>query len=337
VGDSRFAVTSILPTATVEQLREAGEEYPEIIRSQYLALPPTVPTRVHRLAADITADITNPYDKAKAIEAYLRTYPYTLDVPPAPQDGDIADYFLFELLTGYCDYYATSMVVMARSVGLPARMVSGYAPGSYIPSAAEYVVRLADAHSWVEIYFPGIGWVEFEPTASQPITPRPLEDEQTGATPIPVQTVEDRRGSTIEMVARGLFIVSIVLAATVAGGSGLYLLGKRLAAKPGIQQIYMRVFQHGSKLTSSTRIHETPLMFAERLGESLRSSIQRGMTGHLLAPAPEELDYLTKLYIRAVYSSHSPTLEENTQARDTWRRLYWRLLLARVLRRKTPS
>ena len=79
----------------------------------------------------------------------------------------MADYFLFDLKTGYCDYYATSMIVMARAVGLPARLVIGYANGDYDPVKAEYVIREADAHSWVEVYFAGAGWVEFEPTASE--------------------------------------------------------------------------------------------------------------------------------------------------------------------------
>ena len=82
------------------------------------------------LAKELTANMANPYDKAKAIEAYLRTYPYSLDIKPPPPDRDVADYFLFDQKIGYCDYYATSMVVLSRAVGLPARLVIGYANGS---------------------------------------------------------------------------------------------------------------------------------------------------------------------------------------------------------------
>ena len=81
----------------------------------------------------------------------------------------MADYFLFDLKQGYCDYYATSMVVLARAAGLPARLVVGYANGSYDHERAQYIVTENYAHSWVEIYFADIGWVEFEPTSSQPV------------------------------------------------------------------------------------------------------------------------------------------------------------------------
>ena len=100
-----------------------------------------------------------------AIEAYLRTISYTLDVPAPPLDRDVADYFLFDLRRGYCDYFATAMVVLARSVGIPARLVTGYASGGYDVISAQFVVLEKDAHSWVEVYFPSYGWVEFEPTS----------------------------------------------------------------------------------------------------------------------------------------------------------------------------
>ena len=89
----------------------------------------------------------------------------------------MVDYFLFDLKEGYCDYYATSMAILARAAGLPSRLVVGYASGDYDPANNRYVVTEADAHSWVEIYFTGRGWVEFEPTASLPLIPLP---EDTG-------------------------------------------------------------------------------------------------------------------------------------------------------------
>ncbi|MCI0609527.1 MAG: DUF3488 and transglutaminase-like domain-containing protein, partial [Anaerolineae bacterium] len=163
-----YQAESYVPYVTEEQLRTSSTEYPEEIRERYLDLPRSVPERVHQLAQEIAASRTNPYDKAKAIEACLRTYPYHLEVSAPPEDQDVADYFLFDLKKGYCDYYATAMVVLARSSGLPARFVSGYSSGSYDAPNAQYVVRELNAHSWAEIYFPEIGWVEFEPTGSQP-------------------------------------------------------------------------------------------------------------------------------------------------------------------------
>jgi len=330
-GFDRYRVRSLLPVATIEQMRASDKNYPEIIRERYLALPGTVPARVRRLARELTENGTNPYDQAVALEAYLRTYPYTLDVPPPPQDRDIADYFLFDLLTGYCDYYASSMVVMARSIGLPARLVTGYASGAYIPSSAQYVVRIKDAHSWVEIYFNGIGWVEFEPTASQPQILRPNETEETSATPIPVQTVEDRRGFSLHSISGPLFVVSLVLVLAISAGTATYIIRRRSKSRIDILQIYMRVFQHGNKLVSTMKIHETPSMFAERLGDRLRILPREGFARRFLSPASKELEFLTDLYVRVMYSTYRTSTEEDVQARTVWQKLYWRLLLAQAL------
>ncbi len=134
----------------------------------YLTLPDTTPNRVKTLAREVTAEAETPYDQAKALEAYLRGYPYNLDILDLPEHVvDIADYFLFDLQQGYCDYYATTMVVMAR-IGLPARLAIGYAAGFYDNERNRFAVTEADAHSWPEIYFPAYGWIPCEPTAAQP-------------------------------------------------------------------------------------------------------------------------------------------------------------------------
>ena len=126
-----YKAESYLPIVTVDEMRAASTDYPEEIRTRYLQLPDELPGRVRQLAQEITRGQTTPYDKAHAIEAYLRGYPYDLDVPTPPVGHDVADYFLFDLREGYCDYYATAMVVLARVNGVPARFVSGYAPGYY--------------------------------------------------------------------------------------------------------------------------------------------------------------------------------------------------------------
>jgi hypothetical protein len=123
---------------------------------------------VRRLGEIIVQERTDAYSRALAIEAYLRGIPYSLDVGMPPEDRDVVDYFLFDLRTGYCDYYASSMVVLARSVGLPARLVVGYASGAYNVDAQAFQVTGKEGHTWVEVYISGLGWVEFEPTAGLP-------------------------------------------------------------------------------------------------------------------------------------------------------------------------
>ena len=131
-----------------------------------------LPARVRDLARTVTAGATNPYDQASQIEAYLRTLTYDLKVPLVAADRDLVDAFLFDLRRGYCDYFASAFVVMARSVGLPARLAVGYASGQTVAPGV-WVVSAADAHSWPEVYFEGVGWVPFEPTPARPM-PAPL-------------------------------------------------------------------------------------------------------------------------------------------------------------------
>jgi transglutaminase-like putative cysteine protease len=154
-----YQVESARPSASVVDLQASGDVYPSWVADRYLQLPEGVPQRVIDLAAEITSNRTDPYARAVAIEKYLRQFPYTLDIPGPPADQDVADYFLFELQQGYCDYYATTMVVLARSIGLPARVVSGYRGGELDETTGAIQVAGDNAHSWVEVYFNGIGWI----------------------------------------------------------------------------------------------------------------------------------------------------------------------------------
>jgi transglutaminase-like putative cysteine protease len=166
-GDTYNAVGS-RSIATVEQLREAGTAYPGWVEDRYLQLPIDLPRRVREEARRVAAGAANPYDQAKAIETYLRTFPYDLSVPAAPPGRDVVDYHLFELRRGYFDYQSTSMAVMLRALGVPARVAVGYALDPAESQETTYTVRKRDAYSWVEVYFPGYGWVNFNPTSDRP-------------------------------------------------------------------------------------------------------------------------------------------------------------------------
>ena len=163
---SKYTVVSKVSEASVSELRTANQVYSPAIRQRYLALP-TIPERVRQFAEQTTASQATPYDKAIAIEAYLRTLPYTVDLPPPPEDRDGVDYFLFDSKTGYCDYFASAMAVMLRSVGVPARVVSGYAPGT-VQDDGSFLIKDSDSHTWAEGYFPPFGWIPFEPSGSFP-------------------------------------------------------------------------------------------------------------------------------------------------------------------------
>ena len=123
------------------------------------------PERVAQLAEQITQDCTNTYDKCKAVERYLRQYPYTKDVDYRGYVNFI-DAFLFEKQAGYCIHYASAMVMMLRSIGIPARLVEGYRYDYGVPSENGFDIPGRYAHTWPEAYLDGFGWVRFDPTAA---------------------------------------------------------------------------------------------------------------------------------------------------------------------------
>ena len=163
----RYEGVSRLPVARPAQARSAGSDYPEKIREVYLQLPPLDP-RIPDLARRVTASADNPFDKAVTLESYLRSnYGYTLNLTGKLGDDPLAR-FLFETREGHCEYFASAMAIMLRSIGIPSREVNGFLPGEYNDLGGDYIVRASDAHSWVEVYFPGTGWLTFDPTPAAP-------------------------------------------------------------------------------------------------------------------------------------------------------------------------
>ncbi|MBS4175865.1 DUF4129 domain-containing transglutaminase family protein [Bacillus sp. FJAT-49736] len=167
---SDYSVIYNVPLYSMKELK-ARPEQEFIPPPEYLKLPKLLPKRVHDLAEKITKGKDNEYDKAKAIEAYFQTNGFVYDqrnVAVPGQAQDYVDQFLFNTKRGYCDNFSTSMVVLLRSVGIPSRWVKGYSGGDYVDTVDEtykiYNVTNNNAHSWVEVLFPNVGWVPFEPT-----------------------------------------------------------------------------------------------------------------------------------------------------------------------------
>lgn len=164
-----FRVTSWLLNPTVEDLRAAGDTYPDWIKERYLQIPNGFSPQVQELAVRITQGKTNAYDKAVAITNYLRAQiVYTDTVPKPPSNRDPIEWFLIQLRQGFCKYYASAEVMMLRSVGIPARLAVGYAQGVSSDNNQQFQVRIKEAHAWPEVYFPNLGWIEFEPTTALP-------------------------------------------------------------------------------------------------------------------------------------------------------------------------
>jgi transglutaminase-like putative cysteine protease len=217
---------------TIVQLRAAGDTYPDWVTAENLQLPDALPPEIAALARRITAQAKTPYDKADAITQYLRsniTYSTTVGNPPPGRES--LDWFLFDSKKGFCNYYASAEVILLRSVGIPARMVVGFAQGEFTAPNL-YVVRARDEHAWPEVYFPGIGWVEFEPTGNQAPLVRTLGEvlpptglagtaapagpagqkatEQPTPTPAGATTTSSRSGTALNWLLGLIFICAIL-------------------------------------------------------------------------------------------------------------------------------
>lgn len=196
-----YQVQAAVTEATIAQMRAAGIDYPDWVIERYLQVPDTVTERTKELARRITEGLDTPYDRVVAITTWLReNIEYSETIPSPPPNQEPIDWVLFDLQQGFCNYYATAEVIMLRSIGIPARWSVGYAQGEYLDEDSRYVVRQRDAHAWPEVYFPGLGWVEFEPTASQPVLQRPpgVESEQDLEGNLPPDSDVDQRDLTDE-------------------------------------------------------------------------------------------------------------------------------------------
>ncbi len=164
-----YSVVSLVDRSSREKLRAATGDIPEEVADTYLQIPDGLPQRVRDLGRELTAQGDTPYEKAEAVEAWLGdNVEYSLDLTGQPPDADAVDWFLFEHQRGWCEPIASSMVMMLRSGGVPARFVTGFQPGLRNPFSGWYEVRVADAHAWVEAWVPGHGWVQFDPTGAVP-------------------------------------------------------------------------------------------------------------------------------------------------------------------------
>ncbi len=332
-----YRAESRLPAATAAALRSSGSDYPDWIRRRYLHLPDSIPNRVLTLARDLTATEPTPYDRAKAIERYLRAFPYNLDLPGPPPDRDIADYFLFDLQQGYCDYYATSMVVLARAAGIPARLAVGYINGTYDRANHRYLVSEAEAHAWVEIYFPDTGWVTFEPTGGRPA----LERAESDLPPVPPEletppeAFSTARGTPpnrllwwwLALPGTLLLVVAVVTAGYTLDGWRL----RRLAPVTTIALIQQRLHWHAHRLHTPTHEGDTPYELMAEMTERINDMATRKKWGGYLNRGVADLRSLTELYVRASYSPHRLDATDRARAVRLWQRLRWRLWLARLL------
>ncbi|MBI2955438.1 MAG: transglutaminase domain-containing protein [Chloroflexi bacterium] len=340
----RYTVESSVSVADVKSLREAGNAYPGWLEERYLSLPRTIPRRTLMLGAQIADRYNNGYDKALAIETYLRGLTYSEQVNLPPSVRDAVDYFLFVGREGYCDYFASAFVVLARSRGIPSRVVSGYAPGEPDLARGLTVVRDSHAHSWPEVYFPEFGWIEFEPTPSRPIVARPetppmqlsiadgieFDEEDDGenaglweeppdvdwtfADPLFRSGPDDVLGLLSRVLAALLFL------AALAGAALLFLWRRDLGSlMPGTVQ-FVKMCRLASWFGIGKRSHQTPDEYALTLSG-------------IVPDQKHNIWLITEAYVRQVFGRKPIARRDERQLAIAWRQLRGGLVRAKMFRR----
>jgi len=253
-----YTVTSRSLPVTEQQLREATGPVPVAIAGQYAQIPISTTPRVVALAREITRGRTNTYDEVKALENWLGDNTrYSLNAPTSPRDVDVVDDFLFRTRLGWCEQIASSLVVMARSVGVPARLVTGFVPGSRDALTGRFVVRERDAHAWAEIYFPGIGWQGFDPTASVPLAG---DVKSSGS------WLTDARHNAVPLA-----VLAVLIVITIAALPEVMAAGRRRRARrtSWSAQALHRLERAGRKSGRARTPSETPREYAEVLARRL--------------------------------------------------------------------
>lgn len=333
-GDS-YTADGTVSTAAEDKLKAAPTEYPQYIRDRYLQLPNTLPQRVRDLAASLTKGKATPYEKAKAIEEYLRTFPATYDIKPAPPNRDAVDYFLFEEKKGYSDYQASAMTVLLRASGVPTRLVVGYTVDEFDLSVHRYLLREKHAYAWPEAYFPGYGWVEFAPYGEAAAIVRPVSDT-SGSADVPIDDASpkdlegpdfsnlDGTGPSTSVFAAPhesrfapllpLFYVLLSLAALIGVGA----LGFRFAWERGMtgldypSQLWEKTIRLASWLHIAPAPSQTPVEYSRALQQRL--------------PGTEGVERVAQSYQRARYGARAPSPAERESLEGAWTPLRNRLL-----------
>jgi transglutaminase-like putative cysteine protease len=330
-GDSYQATVSV-SAATESDLSAAGTGYPGWVLDSYLQLPDTMPSRVIDLAQELTQDIETPYEKAVAIRDYLRTLEYAPDIEAPPDGTDGVDYFLFGLKKGYCTYFASAMTVLLRASGVASRIVMGYslaelieqyAPEDIMENSGGVPQDLQDAfvvrngHSWSEVFFPGYGWIPFEPTPAYPLIAR----GDFGYPPPDVEGVDDSavKPAAIETdTPRSISLLGVALGLALFGAI-MWLVWRRLLGQVSEPRVaYARIGYLAALSGAGPRENLTPQEYGRKLAAAVPE----------MAAA---LDQIVYTYMRVSYSRHDLSSEDRSSIEKAWPRVR-NQLLRRALR-----
>jgi hypothetical protein len=330
-----YDITAFVPDYTPEELRLVGDDYPGWVM-QYLQLPEGLPERIGVRAESVVSDSTEApageataYDAAKAIENYLRAFTPSFDVPDTPPGRDTVDYFLFDSQSGYFDYHASAMVVMLRTLGIPARLGVGFVvdEGDLNREGDGYVVRDKNTYAWPEVYFPGRGWVIFNPSFDRPadlspqvrdaslgegqIDPDLLEHLPVGADPIfdlpPEAFGGGGASGSVETSGNSYNpLYGIALIAVTAMLAGAVFLGwqRSVAGLPWAEQHWEKLVRLSSLAGYPPQAGQTPVEYARGLQKT-----HRGLRG---------VSVLAAAYCCSRFAHREPSSDERERIKELW-------------------
>jgi len=339
----RYTITVRIPLFSLEELSQAGEEYPLPITERYLQLPDNIPQRVRMLAETLTPEAETPYDKVIVLKNFLNRYEYNLKTKPPPEDADGVDWFLFNTQEGTCVNFASSMVVMLRSLGVPARLCSGYLKGEIDEDSGDILLRNRNYHAWAEVYFPGYGWAEVETTPSsepesEAIIVGATEDIYGAEEPIYPFGIEvpgaPADGATVIKRRTAPWGTNLHVYLLAIGGLALVILTGRLLFGRWVGRLKMigSAFEAYAKMCyvatlgkSGPEAYETPFEYGARLVKALPA--QAG-----------EIDDITQAYVDTQYSPRKEMGQlEKARLQKTWVQLCPRLLRSVLRLRGYPE
>jgi transglutaminase-like putative cysteine protease len=340
-----YNITGFIPIVSPEELRQANADDPKWLRDQYTQLP-DLPPRIRALAADYAARGTNRYDKAVLIQDYLRTFPVEFSVPDTPPGRDAVDYFLFDSQKGYFDYNASAMTVMLRTLNIPARLAVGFVIGDEDKNleSGAYTIRDFNSYAWTEVYFPGYGWIAFNPSTGRSEALNPVvasADEQpkkaagyedlnvgAGADAIIEHAPEDipvaPPAATVQTGKDYNPLLTLGVAAFIALLTGSVFLGwqRSVAGLPYSQQLWEKTVRLASWAGHGPRTGQTPAEFARSLQRSVREA--------------EDVDVLAVAYNRSRFGKREPD-DQKERLAEIWSPLRNALLgaiVGRITRRR---
>jgi hypothetical protein len=371
VAGERYTVTSTQVTANEQSLMEVplptadptfwnNDANASILKVYYEAVPLSISqsATVLQTMHQWTAGANNTYTALKDLEQHLsdtHVFTYSTDNPPIPANTDVVDWLL-KTHSGYCTYYASAMIMMARMLNIPTRMVNGFAHGHYDVQHKVWVVDGTDAHSWVQAYFPGYGWIDFDPTPGfsfptpvtppqspsptptpHPLQPTPTTAPKSGPTPGATPPTTSKNRPTGTFSARNVFMVSMPVLEAISIGALLISLlfflfalivhwwRNLYASSSRVSGLFWRLCWMASCVGLAPRLSQTPYEYSQVLSQQF----------------PERagaLHYLTDLFVRDRWGApqHLPRAQEEAHAEQLWgnlRGIFVEMILHKVKRK----